>query len=224
MKKIINLIFVFSLILSLSLALTSCDREYDEEEVKAAAIPLIEKSLVLNKIYWGEGIPYISSVSSVVYCEADFIALSELGFYTLDELKQKTQEVFSKSYCENIFSTSFSSVKDSEQIEFYARYYQKYEDEFQTKPICIMVYSKFENLLPDKVEYLYDTLTVTHSDGDTVYVKVMAKVTRDEVYEQTREMIIGFVEEENGWRIDTSTYLKYNDRQEEYEDLLEKKK
>ncbi len=223
MKKIITIILVLSLVFSLNLSLISCDREYDENEVSVAAISLIEKSLFFNKIYWGEGIPYIPSISTSLYCEADFIALSELGFYTVDELKKKTQEVFSKAYCEDIFSTSFSSIKDGEEIQFYARYYQKYEDEFQTIPICIMVYSRFENLLPDKVEYLYDTLTVTHSEGDVVYVKVEAKVTKDEEHVQTREMVIGLIEEENGWRIDTSTYLKYNDRQEEYEDLLEKK-
>ena len=224
MKKIITLILVFSLVLSLSLGLSSCDREYDANEVSTAAKDLIEKSLLLNKIYWGEGIPYMQSVSASLYCEADFIALSGLGFYTVDELKKKTEEVFSKAYCEDIFETSFSSIKDGEEIQFYARYYQKYEDEFQTIPICIMVYSRFENLLPDKVEYLYDTLTVTHSEGDVVYVKVDAKVTKDEEHEQIKEMTIGLIEEENGWRIDTSTYLKYNDRQEEYEDLLDKKK
>ncbi len=223
MKKILILILVISLIFSLSIGLTSCDRDYDEAEVSSAAKSLIEKSIFLNKIYWGEGIPYIPSISASLYCEADFIALSGLGFYTVDELKKITEEVFSKAYCEDIFSTSFSSIKDGEEIQFYARYYQKYEDEFQTVPICIMVYSKFENMLPDKVEYLYDTLTVTHSKGDVVYVKVQAKVTRDEEHEQIKEMVIGLKEEENGWRIDTSTYLKYNDRQEEYEDLLEKK-
>ena len=223
MKKIITLILVFSLILSLSLGLSSCDREYDENEVREAAINLIEKSLFLNEIYWGEGIPYITSVSTALYCEANFLALSELGFYTVDELKKQTEEVFSKNYCEDIFSTSFSSIKDGEEIEFYARYYQKYEDEFQTVPISIMVYTRFENLLPDEVEYLYDTLTVTHSEKEVVYVKVQAKVTKDAEHSQIREMIIGLIEEENGWRIDTSTYLKYNDRQEEYEDLQDKK-
>ena len=223
MKKIITLILVFSLILSLSLGLSSCDREYDENEVREAAVNLIEKSLFLNEIYWGEGIPYITSVSTALYCEANFLALSELGFYTVDELKKQTEEVFSKKYCEDIFSTSFSSIKDGEEIEFYARYYQKYEDEFQTVPISIMVYTRFENLLPDEVEYLYDTLTVTHSEKDVVYVKVQVKVTKDAEHSQIREMIIGLIEEENGWRIDTSTYLKYNDRQEEYEDLLDKK-
>ena len=111
-----------------------------------------------------------------------------------------------------------------EEIEFYARYYQKYEDENQTIPVNIMVYSRFENLLPDKIEYLYDTLEVTHSEDETVFVKVKVKVTRDEEHSQIREITIGLVEEEKGWRIDTSTYLTYNDRQDEYEDLLEKKK
>ena len=44
MKKIITLILVFSLVLSVGLGLVSCDRDYDENEVKTAAIPLIEKS------------------------------------------------------------------------------------------------------------------------------------------------------------------------------------
>ena len=87
-----------------------------------------------------------------------------------------------------------------------------------------MVYSRFENMLPDEVEYLYDTLTVTHSEGDVVYVKVNAKVTRDEEHVQTVENVIGLIEEDKGWRIDTATYLKYNDRQDEYNDLIENKK
>ncbi len=223
MKRIITLFIAISLIFSLNLSLTSCDRKYDEAEVKAVAEILIEKSLFLNEIYWGEGIPYIPTGSNV-YCEANIIALSELGFYTVEELKKKTEEVFTKEYCSYIFSSSFSSVKDGEEIQFYARYYQKYEDEFQNEPICIMVYSRFENLLPDKVEYLYDTLTVTHSDGDVVYVKVNVKVTRDEEKVQTVENVIGLIEEDGGWRIDTPTYLKYNDRQDEYNDLIENKK
>ena len=222
MKRIIALILLLCTVLSASLIFTSCDREYDEKEVKDAATLLIEKSLVLNEIYWGEGIPYIPGSTSV-YCEANFISLSELGFYTIEELKEKTRAVFTNEYCEYIFSTAFSSVNDGDEIQFYARYYQKYEDEKQTIPLNIMVYSRFENMLPDKVEYLYDTLTVTHSEGDTVYVKLNARVTRDEENVQIREKIIGLIEEEDGWKIDTATYLKYNDQQDEYEDLLNKK-
>ena len=102
MKRVTKFIVTVSLILSLCVNLFSCDREYDEEVIKAVTPSLIEESLILNEIYWGEGIPYIPSTSSV-YCEANFIALSELGFYTIDELKEKTDKVFSKKYCEYIF-------------------------------------------------------------------------------------------------------------------------
>ena len=222
MKRAISLILSFCIFFSVCFCLVSCDREYNAEEVKTAAEDLIEKSLLLNEIYWGAGIPYMSGNTSV-YCEANIIALSELGFYTIEELKDKTKEVFTVKYSSYIFSTAFSSINDGEEIQFYARYYQKYSDEFQTEPENIMVYSGFENMLPDKIEYLYDTLVVTHSKGDTVYVKVDVRVTRDEESVQIREKIIGLIEEDKGWRIDTATYLRYNDRQEEYEDLLEKK-
>ena len=43
-------------------------------------------------------------------------------------------------------------------------------------------------------------------------------------YRQIVENVIGLIEEENGWKINTPTYLKYNDRRDEYEDLLEKNK
>ena len=54
MKKILYFICVVALLLSL----ISCDqvknREYNEEEVLAAAKPLIKESIALNEIFWGE--------------------------------------------------------------------------------------------------------------------------------------------------------------------------
>lgn len=223
MKRFITLILILSLVISLSTCLTSCDRDYDGEEVRIAAIELIEKSLFLNEIYWGEGIPYTNPGSSSLYGEADAFALTQMGFSTVEELKAKTREVFTEKYCEDIFSTSFSSAKDGEEIEFYSRYYQKYEDAEQTIPVCIMVYSRYERLLHDDVEYLYDTLVATHSKKDTVYVKVKVRVIRDEEHVQEREKVLALVEEKNGWRLDSASYLNYNDRQDEYQDLTEKK-
>lgn len=223
MKRFITLLIVIALVFSLCFSLVSCDRKYNEEEVLAAARTLIEKSLILNEIYWGAGIPFIPASISL-YCEANILALTELGFYTIDELKKKTEEVFTASYCESIYSSSISSIKDGEYISFYPRYYQKYEDENQTIPMSIMVYSKFENMIPDKVEYFYETLSVSHSEKDTVYVKIKAIVTRDEKRVQLKEKIIALKEEANGWRLDSPTYLKYSDKENEYEDLLEKNK
>ena len=224
MKRFITLLILIAVVISLCFNLVSCDKkiEYNEEEVLNAARELIEKSILLNEIYWGSGIPFIPASISL-YCEANILALSELGFYTIDELKKKTEEVFTSSYCENIYSSSISSTEDGEYIPFYPRYYQKYEDENQTIPVSIMVYSKFENLLPDKVEYLYETLSFSHAEKDAVYVKIKALVTRDEERVQYSEKTIALKKEANGWRIDSPTYLKYNDKINEYEDLLGKK-
>lgn len=222
MKRLITLFIVITLVFLLCFGLVSCDRKYNEEEVLSAARILIEKSMVLNEIYWGKGIPFEPTVISL-YSEANLFALYELGFYTLDELKIKTHEVFTNAYCENIFESSFESETELETHRFFHRYYQKYADENKTEPVSIMVYSKFENLLPDKVEYLYDTLKVSHVERDTVYVSIMAIVTRDEKSVQIKQNVIALKEEENGWRIDSPTYLKYNDKKDEYEDLLDKK-
>ena len=223
MKRIITLLVVISLVFSLALSLSSCDQKYNEEEVISAAKLLIEKSIVLNEIYWGAGILPSNPSSIALYSEANILDLSRLGFYTLDELKKKTEEVFTYSYCESIYSTSFSTVEDGEYIPFYPRYYQKYEDVEMTIPVSIMVHSKIENLIPDKVEYLYDTLSVSHADRDKVYVKIKAIVTRDEKSVQIQEKIIALKLEAAGWRIDSPTYLRYNDKKDEYEDLLENK-
>lgn len=222
MKKIL----VILIILSIAFNLASCDRSYDEQEVATAAKELIINSLFLNEIYWGEGIPYIYNASTAngAYCEANPLFLKNSGFETVEELKNLTQEVFSSSYCDSIFQTAFSSVVDETELQLYARYYQKYYDVECKEPECIMVYSYFESLLPDTVEYLYDTLTVSHSKKETVYVKVMARVTREDGESQLREKTIALIEEENGWRLDSATYLAYNSSQEIYEDLLENKK
>lgn len=225
MKRILYLFLSLLIVFSLTLSLFSCDRSYDEKIVEKEARYLIEKSLVLNEIYWGKGIPYVRIDTQSAYCEADFFALRELGFNTVEGLKEKTREVFSEGYCNSIFSTAFSSVVDSDDLMYYARYYQKYEDKEQTIPVCIMVYSEFKNLLPDEVTYLYDTLVVTHSEKDVVYVKLNAIVKTKDGKEQVREKIIGLVEEEGrGWRIETSTYVRYNEKQDEYENLIQNKK
>ncbi len=212
------------LVISLSLSFISCDRSYDEEEVYEAALLLIPKSAELNTLYWGEGLMYIKnpSTSSGAYHEADYISLEKYGFRTVEEMKNLTRDVFSKEYCDYIFSAAFTSVSDDEEIHFFARYYQKYEDSEGKIPVSIMVYEKFEPLLTDEVFYDLETLKVTHSKKDKVFVQIEATVTNKGGESQKRTKQIALVEENDGWRIDSATYLKYNEQASEYEDLENK--
>lgn len=222
MKKLISLIIMFALLCSL----ISCDdknREYDEDEVRIAAENLIRKSSDLNYIFWGEGIGYIKDDSFSVgyYYPADIASLASFKIETIDDLKEKTREVFSSSYSENIFSTVLSSLSDGDEIYRLARYYQKFSDAGNKEPECIMVYSNALVLLKDEVTYNFDTLAVRGSEKETIYVTISVNVTREEKT-QIRELKVGLVEEDDGWRIDTPTYMSYIEN-EDYEDLQDKK-
>lgn len=214
MKKVISFICVAVLLFSLFSCNQVKNREYDEGEVLAAAKPLIEASIPLNEIFWGEGIGYIEdyNTSDGYYYEANFVDLKEIGISTIEDLKKMTREVFSEEYSNIIFSTTLSSVSDSSGIQGLARYYQKYKDVECTEPDVIMVYSLATVFLTDDLEYLYDTMDVVGSVGDVVNVKLSVRVTRDGAT-QIRELTVGLIEEENGWRINDSTYMVFNPEQ-----------
>ncbi len=222
MKKIISILLLAALLCSF----ISCgdkNRKYDENEVKLAAEELIRSSAELNRIFWGEGIGYIDDASFSVgyYYPADMFSLYNYGIETVEDLKKKTKKVFSEAYSQNIFSTVLSSLTDGDGIYAFARYYQKYSDAENKEPECIMVYSKAIVLLNDEVSYNFDTLEVVGSKKETVYVTLKVDVKRDEKI-QTRELKVGLIEEENGWRIDTPTYISYVEN-DDYEDLQDKK-
>ena len=210
MKKLISLLLI--LILSIG-ALTSCgDRKYDEAEVKAAAKSLIEGSVILNEIYWGDGIQYTDDKNSSdgsFYMALDSYCYLN-GFTTIKELKVLTEKIFSKEFCKSqIYSPVLADVSDGADTAFLARYYQKYNADDLTEPECIMVNTSWKSLLSGKVEYDYGSLTVIGSEGETVYVTLNATVTLDSLEPQTREIRVALVEEENGWRLDSPTYLNY---------------
>ena len=219
MKKIVSLIILFAVVFSL----VSCgDRKYDEAEVKAAAAELIPKTEMLNEIFWGKGIPYFedTNTSNGNYFEASYAALKEYGFSTIAELDALTRAAFSTEYADIIMSTCTSSISDEEGVQILARYYQKYTDEKMTEPECIMVYTKALYFLEDKVEYDYDSITVTHSKKDTVFVTINCTVRTDDGKTQDKTLEIGLVEEADGWRIDTPTYASYD---KDYYDKVENK-
>ena len=204
MKKIISVILIAVSLLLLS----SCDSgmSYDEAEVKAAAKDLISKAEKYNDIFWGDGIPYLedNNYRNGNYYAADIITLDELGFTRIDDIYLKAANIYSADYLEDILAGVFGIRGNEFYNSGLVRYYQETE--------YIMVNSTYKPLLVDEVEYLYDTIEVLGSDSDTVFIKIMIKVTRvegDEVLTQTREKEIDLVKEDGKWLIDSPTYANY---------------
>ena len=203
MKKVISIILVLTFIFSF----TSCGEEsikYDEEEVISAAKNLIAKSDDLNTLFWGEGIEYIEDelYSNGYYYPANPLSLGKYGVYTVEDMRNKAREVFSVGYCESIFSSVLSAAGDEDVIAGYARYYEGLSG--------VMVYSRAKVILTDEVEYDLSTVKVVDADSKMVYVTVMATVTRGEL-SQTRERKVGLVYENGEWKINTPTYMSYQE-------------
>lgn len=180
------------------------DREYDEQEVLTSAVDLIKKSEILNEIYYGHGIECDTgdiNNANGNYFPADILSLNKFGVETFEDIKTLTRACFTEAQSDLMINTVLNPVKDTNgDIIYFSRYYQSEE--------CLMVYSKYEVLLKDKVEYLYDTVRIFDVEGETIYVNIDVKVTNSDKNVQEKTLKIGLIEENNGFRIDTPTYAR----------------
>ena len=204
-KRICSALIIFALLLT---SFTSCNRSYDEEEVISAAKELLKSAEKLNYIYFGEGIRYIDSDNAIsVYKEADKAHLEELGFDTVDELKELTQKTFSSAYSQILYSTILDTLRDGENIVGYKRYYYD-----EAKGI-MMVNTSFKTLLYSTNVYNYDSIKVNGSKEDKVYLTVSSTVINEKGKSKVVDLTITLIEEEVGWRLDNPVYANYSLRE-----------
>lgn len=223
MKRLISVILILSTVV-FGLNLTSCNRKYDEEEVKTSLEALLRQAQVLNEVYYGNGIAYMSTgYIEGNYYEADPVHLAVLGFTTIEELKDLTYETFTQGYSSQIFSTKLSMIEDEEGIQEMTRYYQKYDYSNTLTPVCIMVYKDAKKTLKSEIEYDYSSIRITGVKKQTVFASVTAKVTDSDGKSQNVDIKIDLIEEDDGWRIDNPCYANYNESLDKYHELENEK-
>ena len=221
--KALASVLIILLTLSLLLSLPSCNRRYDEEEVITAAEKLLRQAEMLNSVYYGKGIGYLSTgYSNGAYYEADPYHLMTLGFETVAELQALTEETFTAGYSLQIYSTVLSSISDDDNLYHMARYYQQNDVLDPDTPVCIMVYAGYEGIYDGNMTYDYSTLRVSGVKKERVYVSVNAEVRDGEGKSQTTEIKVTLIEEAKGWRIDSPTWANYNPDLDRYNDLINK--
>ena len=222
--KAFLLIIIVILTLNFTVSCTK-NREYDEAEVTLAAKELLKKSEKLNYIYYGYGIEYEMNESEAngAYYRADSLSLERLGIQTVADIENLTYETYTSALSQTVISTKLNggSLDEESTVMNYARYYQK-TNALDGSDECIMVYKLAEIYLTDETEYLYDTLRAVGSEGERVLIEVDVKVTNSEGKEQIQTLKFTLLEENNGWRINSPTYVKFVNR-EYYEDLQNKK-
>ena len=194
MKRIISLII--ALVLCSALLISCGDAGYTEDEIKNTAKELIEASLELNEIYFGEGLPVSdeSSVGSALYAPVT----GECKYHSTSEIKAATEKVFTGDYCKILFQRGFegTSLESSEEKVVYARYIDDFDGRLTARR------DLKETSLTTGRTYDYDSIKVEKMKKTEAVISVQSQVDgkADLIITLTLKL------EENGWRLDTPTY------------------
>ena len=214
MKKTLSVLLLGALLVASVLSLASCAK-LDTTGLLEAAPDLIARSVKLNEIFFGEGIPYVEGATSVGnYYEADPDYLREAGFRTVDQLKKQTLSVFSAEYSEIVFAANLSGFSVEGSGYTYARYTSSQPEALRDEKETILVYvgEGIQNpYLIGKCTYDYASAEITEVGRDyaeltlSVHTEYPVCEVYPEGFEETAPMTVRFVYE-NGWRIDSPTY------------------
>jgi len=176
-------------------SLVSCSSHSDEEIIEAAK-ELIEKSYVINEIYYGKGLP-ITEEDSLGFASNYAIVDTSCGFASIEDIKKATAEVYAADYCEHLYVIAFEGLStEDDQSVCYARFLDDYADKL----------TMLKDVATTGVDlnrtYDFSTIVVEKCVRDMATIKVMSLVDGEEDEELTINLIL-----ENGqWKLNTPTY------------------
>lgn len=217
MRRILTLVLV---LITVTLALTSCtpassDRTYDERAVIAATAELVEKSALINQIFWGTGIPVSEDENAQKigkYTEADPAFLKQNEIQSIEQLKEMTSLVYDSVFCKTIFTTKLGENDSNDDGELtIVRYYQKKETVNGTVQATgpIMVQTDAVVYFEKPVVYHTDTLEIKQVKGEIIYLTLDVTVMDDADNPVVQQLTVAVIEESAGWRLINPTYDKY---------------
>jgi hypothetical protein len=206
----------------LAVSLFSCGKKYEDGDIIAAAKELIPKSLEINEIYFGDGIPladeedyaelYPWLIPSVPVKEDGsvednltyYMVKPHCGYSSVEDIKKATLSVFTKEYAEILFSNAFSGVTvvvgEGDQAERQSVSLARYIDS-EDGYLAERIPTEDEKLPMGRV-YDLATVSVVSQRGTEAKVSVSTKSPGGvaEELELTLKMTA------DGWRLDTPTY------------------
>ncbi len=215
--RYVRIISFILFLITLILPLTSCekDREYNEQEVIAAAEELLIKAKIINEIYYGKGIGYDEDTGIGIYYRANDESLNEFGVTSIEDIKTKTLEVFSDGRAQTMFNTVLSSIKDNNAV-IYSRYYQQTDEDGSS---YIMVNTKYKYYLKGDIEYL-SGIIVKDVKGEIIVIDVPVKLTSESGKIKNTYIEVEMIEESDGWRFASPCEAVYNESTDKYEQIV----
>lgn len=194
-------------------------REYDESEVIENATHLIHLSEKVNTIVWGVGIlPVDDEVDAGVYRPCSEEEMDRYNIRSVEDIRRRCRSVYSSGVCQTIENTILQNVRDeNESIVSFVRYYDEVDSE--TKQTTLMVNTGANVYFDKAVEYYSETIQIKEVKGEVIYLTIDVTVYDDENNAHEMKMTFSLIEEEDGWKLHSPTYMKYNPYADIYDDL-----
>ena len=204
MKRIVTVLLAIFMITSV-FAFSSCSGSAPKlDDVKERFIYLIESSKELNTVYFGKGLPiYIREGTLAeekgIYYNDELTAYNKVmeksRFLTVEEIKTRSEEVYSSEYLKSLYETAFDGVmtgNTSAYLRFYEvdgwLYQNIYATDFELSE-RIYDYSSMQIVKPSNNEYINITIDTYTLDDKNV-----------------KNISLTFVYERGNWYLDSPTY------------------
>ncbi|MBQ7660495.1 MAG: hypothetical protein IJS44_00395 [Clostridia bacterium] len=164
MKFKTNLCGCLLLCLCLALLLSACgEQKLTSATAKEILPPLVEASVPLNEIYFGNGFLPLARPDGDAPDGYYYVDTTSLGFASISEIMEATRAVFTEEYAALLFAAAFDGVAVGETV-LPPRYI---EGELG---LCQRI-GAAPYVLPTRV-YDFDTLTVVRQKGDRTTLTV----------------------------------------------------
>ena len=201
MKRTLSLLLaVLMLLLPL---LSGCGEQkppVTEEEIFPLAADLLERSVLVNNILLGDGIPTGNEAfGEFFYADTDWE--DEKNVHSVEDILKLATDV----YTNEVYTVLYSLVitKDGQIPPDYQN---------RGAPATgLLVYKGREGMYENTThEYLTDTMTLTQATADKATVTVTVRITPEGYEPQERVLTLTLALTDRGWRCDKLTCIAYD--------------
>ncbi len=182
---------------SLSLTFVSCGKGPELDEVRERIAETVEKSIELNDIFYGEGLPvYKEMITGKDYYLVD---TEKSNYDSIEELKAALADVYTADYCTSINEVMFVGIADS-----FVSLLPRFIEEEMSGSLMQDKYA--ESILIGRREFDYSAMTMEKSSKNSFTVRIPATLNgekdEDAVLTFRKEMTDGGAV----WKLDSPTY------------------
>ncbi len=180
------------------LSLSSCAEPPTEDEAKSIAESLIVASYELNRIYFGEGLPYVEPDGNSIYADVT----DDAAYRTEAELRLATLAVYTELYADSIFRMYLSGYSDDTGSVIYPRYVESGDR--------LTVNLNVEPLISGERTYDFGSAVIKKCTAKLIVIEYDTFVDGEHDIKVEVTLRFGEITSDDGtvtaWRIDSPTY------------------